>query len=301
MFNYIFSHFFISQTMDHCLLLYKNSEVSYYKFGSGTKTAICFHGFGEDGTLYSFLEKYAAKEYTFYSIDLPFHGKTEWNEGIIFSPQDLLHIIAEILCLNNQQPTTMHSILRINDAPHPPDKLTFIGFSLGGRIALSLYQHKPEIAEKIILLAPDGLKVNFWYWLATQTWIGNKFFSISMKYPGFFFSFLKAINNMGLVNTSVFKFVNYYIGNKSARQLLYQRWTGLRKIKPNLPRIKHFIRQYKTPTRLVYGKHDRIILPVRGELFQKGIEEFCVLTFIASGHQVVHENHAEEILAALLH
>ncbi|MGZ8557686.1 MAG: alpha/beta fold hydrolase, partial [Chitinophagaceae bacterium] len=98
-----------------------------------------------------------------------------------------------------------------------------------------------------------------------------------------------------------FKFVNYYIGSKAARQILFTRWTGLRKIKPDLPLIKHFIRQYKTPTRLVYGKHDRIILPVRGELFQKGIEEFCTLAVIASGHQVVHEKHAEEILAALLH
>lgn len=275
--------------MEHRLILYKNSRISYYQFGSGSKTAICFHGFGEDGTLYSFLEKYAGDQYTFYSIDLPFHGKTEWNEGMTLTHKDLQQIIAEILRLNNQKQKTLNL------------KLSLLGFSLGGRIALSFYQAQPEIVEKIILLAPDGLKLNPWYWLATQTWIGNKLFSISMKYPGFFFSILKAMNKMGFVNASVFKFVNYYIGNKAARQILYERWTGLRKIKPDLPRIKHFIRQYKTPTRLVYGKHDRIILPVRGELFQKGIEEFCVLTVIASGHQVVHENHAEEILAALLH
>ena len=180
-------------------------------------------------------------------------------------------------------------------------KLILMGFSLGGRIALSLYQAQPENVEKIILLAPDGLKVNFWYWFSTQTWTGNKIFFFSMKYPGWFFTFLKLMNKIGLVNVSVFKFVNYYIGNKLARQLLYQRWTTLRKLKPNLHSIKNSIRQFKTQTRLVYGKYDRIILPVRGELFQKGIEEFCTVTVIASGHQVVHENHVEEILPALLH
>ena len=287
--------------MEHKLFSYKNSIVSYYQSGSGPKAAICFHGFGEEGTLYSFLEKYAGDQYTFYSIDLPFHGKTKWNEELVFSHHDLLHIIAEIIDPNNQQQKTMHSsqspvdILRINN------KLTLLGFSLGGRIALSLYQAQPEIVEKLILLAPDGLKVNFWYWFSTQTWIGNKIFSFSMQYPGWFFGFLKAMNKMGLVNASVFKFVNYYIGNKEARQLLYQRWTGLRKLKPDLPRIKKSIRHYKTQTRLVYGKYDRIILPVRGELFQKGIEEFCTVTVIESGHQVVHENHVEEILPALLH
>ena len=122
-----------------------------------------------------------------------------------------------------------------------------------------------------------------------------------MKYPGWFFGFLKVLNKLRLVNASIFKFVNYYIGNKEARQLLYQRWTGLRKLKPDLQRIKNYIRQYKTQTRLIYGKHDRIILPVRGEKFQKGIEEYCTLTVIDSGHQVVHENHVEEILPALLH
>ena len=108
------------------------------------------------------------------------------------------------------------------------------------------------------------------------------------------------LNKLGLVNASIFKFVNYYIVNKEARQLLYQRWTGLRKLRPNLKRIKKLIRRHKTQTRLVYGKYDRIILPVRGEQFQKGIEEFCTVAVIASGHQVVHENHVEEILPALL-
>ena len=273
--------------MQHRQLSYKHSTVSYYCFGAGPKQVICFHGYGEEATLYSFLEKYADNQFTFYAIDLPFHGQTKWNDGLDFSHFDLQQIVKVILAETNVQQTTNN------------EKLILMGFSLGGRIALSLYQSQPEDVEKIILLAPDGLIVNFWYWLATQTWAGNRLFAFSMKYPGWFFAFLKMVNKLGLVNASVFKFVNYYIGNKEARQLLYQRWTGLRKLKPDLRRIKKLIRQHKTQTRLVYGKYDRIILPVRGEQFQKGIEEFCTLTVISSGHQVVHENHVEEILPAL--
>ncbi len=275
--------------MDHRLLAYKDSQISYYLFGSGSRRVVCFHGYGEEARLYNFLEKHAGNQFTFYSIDLPFHGQTKWNEGLDFTHTDLQQIIENILLEDNQQPGTGNR------------KLSLLGFSLGGRIALSLYQAQPESVGKLILLAPDGLVVNSWYWFSTQTWIGNKIFSFSMKYPGWFFAFLKLLNKLGLVNASVFKFVNYYIGNKEARQLLYQRWTGLRKLKPNLQRIKHLIRLRKTPTRLVYGKYDRIILPVRGEKFQKGIEEFCTVTVIASGHQVVHENHVEGILAALQH
>ena len=92
-----------------------------------------------------------------------------------------------------------------------------------------------------------------------------------MKYPGWFFGFLKVINKLGLVNASIFKFVNYYIGNKEARHELYERWTTLRKLKPNLKRIKTCIRQNKTPVRLIYGKHDRIILPGKGRKISKKV------------------------------
>lgn len=284
--------------MEHQLLSYKNSRVSYYRFGVGPSLAVCFHGYGEDGTLYGFLEKYAGADYTFFCIDLPFHGKTQWNEGLLFSDGDLLQIILKIFEQNNFSGKAGS----LSDNPQTSNlKFSVLGFSLGGRIALSLYQARPESIRKLILLAPDGLKVNFWYWFATRTWAGDKLFAFSMKNPGWFLGFLKGVNKLGLVNASVFKFVNYYIGNKEARRLLYQRWTSLRKLKPDLIRIKTFIRQYETPTRLLYGKYDRIILPVRGEKFQNGIEEFCTLTVIDSGHQVVHENHAEQILPALLH
>lgn len=266
------------------LLSYKSSQIGYYCFGEGPRVVLCFHGYGEDGTMYSFLEKHAGNEYLFVAIDLPFHGRTVWNEGLVFTYIDLEKIISEILQENG------------NGAG---SNLTLMGFSLGGRMALSIYLTQPTIAKKVILLAPDGLKVNFWYWLSTRTWIGNKLFAFTMKHPKWFFGFLELMNKMGLVNASIFKFVSFYIGNKEARLLLYQRWTSLRYLKPNLEKIKASVRKYKTPVRLVYGKHDRIILPVRGEQFRMGIEEYCVLKVIESGHQVLHEKHVEEIVGVL--
>jgi pimeloyl-ACP methyl ester carboxylesterase len=263
-------------------LRYRNSDIGYYRFGSGPKVAVCFHGYGEDAAMFGFLTKYAGNQYTFYSIDLPFHGKTLWNEGHAFSSYDLQQIVQKITDKNSQN-------------------LTLLGYSLGGRIALSLYQAIPEKIEKIILLAPDGLKVNFWYWLATQTWPGNKFFAFTMKKPGWFFGLLKLMNKLKILNASIFKFVNYYIGDAEVRRLLYTRWTTLRKITPHKRCIKNHIRENKTPVRLIYGKHDRIILSSVGEKFKKGIEEYCTLSIIHSGHQVLHEKHIEEILPALLH
>ena len=275
--------------MNPLLYKYKNSTIGYYRFGTGPKPVVCFHGFGEDASLFVFLNKYAGNQFTFYSIDLPFHGKTEWKDGLTFDIADLRQIVEEIL---NQ---TSFNLQTLNFKP------TLLCFSLGGRIALSLYQVMPEKIEKLVLLAPDGLKVNFWYWLATQTWLGNKFFALTMKKPGWFFGLLKLMNKLKLINASIFKFVKHYIGDTEVRRLLYAHWTTLRKLTPNLHIIKNQIRENKTPVRLIYGKHDRIILSSVGEKFKRGIEQQCTLSVIHSGHQILHEKHIEEILPALLH
>jgi pimeloyl-ACP methyl ester carboxylesterase len=277
--------------MDKQVVTYKSSHICYYRIGIGPKLGLCFHGYGEDATSFAFLEELAGSQYTFYAIDLPFHGQTSWKEDLNFTHTDLQQIIHDLLLANNIN-------LQV-DAPKPHKKIVLIGFSLGGRVALSLYQAWPQLIERLVLMAPDGLKVNFWYWLSTRTWAGNKLFDFTMKYPRWFFTFLKVINKLGMVNTSIFKFVNFYIGNKEARIQLYERWTTLRRLKPNIKRIKTSILQNKTPVRMIYGRHDRIILPIRGEKFKEGIEAYCTLKVIASGHQVLHEKHGDEILQSL--
>jgi pimeloyl-ACP methyl ester carboxylesterase len=262
-----------------------SSTIHYIRYGQGRQNVFCFHGFAEDASSFSILEKYSREEFSFFAIDLPFHGKTEWKEGLVFTQNDLNQIIEHI---SEQEKIT-------------GQQFSLLAFSLGGRIALSLYESNPSKIEKLVLLAPDGLKINAWYWLATQTWLGNRFFLLTMNRPGWFFWFLKLLNKLKLVNTSIFKFVNYYISDKEVRRQLYERWTGLRKFKPDLPNIRRLVRTQQTPVRLIYGKHDRIILSSVGERFQKGIEEYCTVTVINSGHQILQEKHAGEILNALLH
>lgn len=267
--------------MELRFITYKNSRIAWYRYGSGCQPVICFHGYGETGSCFSFLENQACDHYSFIAIDLPFHGKTAWKEGLIFRWEDLRDIIETI---RNQEDDIKTG------------ELLLLGFSLGGRIALSFYQANPARIEKVVLLAPDGLTVNFWYWLSTQTWVGNRFFYFTMQKPDWFFGFLKLMNKTGIVNASIFKFVKYYIDNKEARNELYNRWTALRRLRPGLSKIKMLIQKNKTSFRLVYGKHDRIILSVRGEKFRKGIEEYCTVSVIESGHQLLHQKHMKEIV-----
>jgi pimeloyl-ACP methyl ester carboxylesterase len=273
--------------LEHRFLTYKNSQVSWYRFGSGLQPVICFHGYGESGNHFGFLEQSADQQFSFFAIDLPFHGETEWNEGLDFECEDLKEIIDALLASDYDKQEILNY------------KPILLGFSLGGRISLSLYQAIPGKIEKVVLLAPDGLKINFWYWLGTQTWAGRKLFYFTMQNPGWFFGFLKILKSIGFVNSSVFKFVKYYIDNKTVRHELYNRWITFRNLSPDLSKIKLMVLKHKTPFRLVYGKHDRIILPEHGGKFRKGIEMHCNVSVIESGHQVLHEKHVNDIVSQL--
>lgn len=274
--------------MQQQFLAYKSSRIAWYRFGNGSRVVLCFHGYGESGMAFSFLGHLAGNEYSFLAIDLPLHGNTQWLENKAFEPEDLQEICIQLLSSGS---------FRSHNTERP---FSLLGFSLGGRMALQLYQLMPSRVERLVLLAPDGLKVNFWYWLSTQTIAGNRLFAFTMKKPSWFFGLLRLFNRLGWVNSSIFKFVNYYIGNEEIRRSLYARWHCLRRIKPRLKKIQHAITENKTPVRLLYGRHDRIILPGPGYRFRKGIESCCHISIIESGHQVLHEKHGKAIADSLM-
>ena len=270
----------INQTIN-----YHQAEINYLVTGSGSKVILCLHGYSEDASNFLFLEKYLPVGYLLISLDLPYHGKSTVANGTILTAEDFARIVKRILLALFPQENYM--------------SISLIGFSLGGRIALSIAEVLPGFFSKIILLAPDGLKVNPWYWFSTQTVAGNRFFSFTMRKPYWFFRLLKFFHRLGLVNKSIFKFVDYYVGNTLVRQQLYERWTGLRKFKPNLPLLKKQIAENSTQLRLIYGEHDKIIRYSSGNRFCKGIEDFCNLKIIDAGHQILYEKYAAEIVDAI--
>jgi hypothetical protein len=89
-------------------LVYKTSLIHYYVFGSGPKTLFCFHGYGEEGSSFAFLEKKLGSIYTMYAIDFPIHGNTQWNEKAPFSPHNLIEILE---CIHPAKTKNFHCLL----------------------------------------------------------------------------------------------------------------------------------------------------------------------------------------------
>lgn len=259
------------------------SCIQYSCCGTGPKLLFCFHGYGESANSFAFLEHALGKDYTLVAIDLPFHGQTDWREGLFFDPRDLLTLLEEITA-------------RLPGRERP---WTLLGYSMGGRVALHLLQLAPQNIDKLVLFAPDGLQMNPWYWLATQTGPGNRLFRFTMAHPAWFFFLLRAGNALKCVNPGIYKFTIRYIDDIKVRQDLYARWTTMRGFRPKLPVIRDIIRSRNISIRLVFGHYDRIIRAERGERFRRGIESHSTLRILPTGHQLLQPGNLEIIQEAI--
>jgi pimeloyl-ACP methyl ester carboxylesterase len=254
--------------------------IHYLVIGKGPQLVFGLHGYGESAQSFAFIGSGLQHSHTLVAIDLPFHGKTEWNEGVLMQPSQLQEILQQLKEIT----------------AHRAYQAALIGFSFGARLALTLIDRYPRMYNRLILLAPDGMVVNRWYWIATQTKGGNRFFAFTMKNPHWFFLLIRTGATVGIVNSSIQKFTRQYIHNKQVRQDLYNRWTCMRKFTPDLKKVKTNIVSNAIPVKLLYGEHDRMIVPGPGKKFTKGIESFCTLQVIDSGHQVLHEKNARHII-----
>ncbi|MFI5154927.1 MAG: alpha/beta hydrolase [Chitinophagales bacterium] len=270
--------------MVSCSIPYKRSLIHYQKSGIGPRPLFCFHGYGESGDSFALLAPYLHETYTLIAIDLPFHGQTLWEEGLNCLPAEMLEIIDRI---GNQEDLL-------------PSRITIAGYSMGGRVALSLLEIIPEKIERLILLAPDGLKMNGWYWLATHTFLGNRLFRFTMAYPAWFLGSLRLLGRIKGVNQSIHKFAISYLEDRQMRNDLYDCWITMRAFKPSSKEIKRLIVKYKILVDLIYGRFDRMIRYEGGKVFSKGIESQCRLSILQAGHQLIHPKNLEPIISIFL-
>jgi len=225
-------------------LQYKNSSLHYETMGTGAKTLLMFHGFGQDHKAFQALSDTLIDVYTLYIFDIYFHGKSEWGYGE--SPLEKQH-----------WKETVEAFLKERSI----EKFSLAGFSLGGKFVLAILESFPEKLEAVFLLAPDGIKTSFWYSLATYPILFRRIFKSMVHHHGRFVAITRILHTLGLMDKGLLRFAEHQMNTEEKRRRVYYSWVVFRRLRFSMKAIASLINKNAIPLTLITGKYDKVIKP----------------------------------------
>lgn len=218
-----------------------NAEFNCRILGNGAKNVIAFHGFGQDGN--SFLPVTIKNpEYTIYSVDLPFHGKTKITDpSLSLSNREVIELVQKLLDL--------FAIKRFS----------LLGFSIGAKLLYPALERFYSIVDNVWLLAPDGITVNFWYRTATKNRLMRYLFRIILNYPQILKQLGNGFKSINLIDKRTLIFVLKSIDTKEKREQIFYLWTYLRKLNLNRDMLSKVLNKSNIFVLFILGEKDHII------------------------------------------
>ncbi len=252
----------------HGYITHEQGELHYRIIGSGPKVMLAFHGFGQSGEVYRDMATLLGQEYTFYSIDLFFHGNSTWNDNEL--PISKLY---------------WKNLLKALLQKHDIVDFSVIGFSIGAKLAIACLQSFPHRIKSLLLIAPEGIGHNLWYTVATQHPL-RKYFKGFIERPQRFFTLLKWSDRLLPTNKSLLHFVKKQMDTKKKREQVYSTWMVFRRLHFTRDTITKVINKEGMLISMFLGENDKIIPPKRGKSWLKRLQNH-ELHLLPSRHQTL--------------
>lgn len=258
-----------------------NNQVQCLRMGGGKKLLIAFPGFGNEASMFKILAPFIQDAYTLVAINLPGQGQTSWKDKYL-KPEQLMSLVQSI------------------KQDFGATKISLAGHSLGARAALQVAALQPGWIERLVLLAPDGMKKNWWYYLATRNIIGKWMFQKILARPEKWLPLFSFLNRLGMVSDSHFQLAKKKLSDKNTIREIAYVWPVMSRLTPLPSRIKWNLNKYRIKTHIFMGRRDRIFPVKEGESFKKDLEA-AQLHLLHCGHHMLTPACLPEIAAALHH
>lgn len=218
-------------------------NLHFRQYGNGSQVFLVFHGFGQDHSMATPLAEVLQNQYTFYSFDLPYHGKSKWSEDE--------NVITKI-----KLKESFSIWLQENEI----NRFSILGYSMGGKFAISVAEQFPNETDRLILVAPDGLYKSLWYNLAIS-WPIKSIFRRIIDKPKLFFQLTKLINATGLVPKKLLQFGESQMATRQLRMMVYYTWHNFKRLYIDQEVLKTAIDKHNLRATLILGKNDQVISP----------------------------------------
>lgn len=229
---------------DNRFIYLNGSTLHYLITGNGNQPLLFFHGFGQDHSVYLSLIRSLSEDYRLYIFDLYFHGQSIWGKG-------------EQPLEKDEWKETMEVFLRDNGIA----EFSLVGFSLGGKFALTTLEFFAGRVRKIFLIAPDGIKTSFWYSMATYPVVLRRFFKGMISNYKRFETLARILASLKLVDKGLIRFADHQMDTEAKRKRVYYSWVVFRHLQFSLKKIADLINECGIETVIIVGRYDKVIAP----------------------------------------
>jgi pimeloyl-ACP methyl ester carboxylesterase len=255
--------------------------LNYKKYGTGPKYLLAFHGFGQTEAVFKMFETSLGLDYTILSFDLFFHGKSRW-------PVD------ELPVPTNSWMDLIEGILKLEQI----DEFSVMGYSLGGKLALTTALLFPHQVQRIILAAPDGIYLNPWYKVATGTRVMRAVFHYLNDHSALLIRLISFFSRIRLVSVRLAKFAISQVVNSSNGTSIYHAWVGFRLFTQNIEKVLQTVNENNTHVTVIAGKYDTVIAYGKLHAFEKKcrLSDFVL---VKTGHNSLLKKYHESLLENL--
>lgn len=267
-----------AKCMHKRFLQYKNARICYYLSGEGSQVVFCFHGYSNNARLFELLEDPLSAGFKLIAIDLPYHGQTSWPRKAL-----KVEILSEIMKAILQQERL-------------PEKYWLVGFSLGARVCMRLFQYNAVPVGKMILLSPDGLYTSIWYHFLVRTTLGHRLMAYLLKSPKKAMPALNWCRKAKIINAAVYNFAQGFVHSKRESTLLYARWVSMSNLHPSMKAFNRKMLDKKVPVYLIFGKSDQITPRQNAQELRRFHNPYMHVEIWDAGHLLIRDKYLPKLL-----
>jgi len=229
-------------TLIQRIYIYRNSPISYYRFGVGKEYLVAFHGYGQTGADYLYYESVLKEKFTVIAIDFFGHGKSQWMESEDFTEFDMRDIVVGIA---RQEKIFAR-------------KFSVCSFSMGARMARALVRTFPERIKRVVFIAPPTPAFHYFLNFTVRTKIGVWLFKLFIKRNNWLSNSVSFLHRIGILNRAIKIFTTKFISRRERLNNVFITWYAQRNLTTNFATFAKLVNQYQIEVVLVIGKFDFI-------------------------------------------
>lgn len=155
---------------------------------------------------------------------------------------------------------------------------------MGGKFALAALESFSTHINRMILLAPDGIKTSFWYNLATYPIAIRSLFKSMILHPNRLYKIIKALRALKVIDNGLLRFAELQMDTEEKRRRVYYSWVYFRHLQFDLALIAKLIDTHKIDFVLYTGKYDKVVPPENMNRLLKHLPSKYSNTILEAGH-----------------